>query len=326
VEIPALLGIILVGLAVVIYASSRAVRYAKSLAFSLKVPPFFIGMTLLSFGTDLPEIANSISASLQGHGDVNVGDSIGSAVAQLTLVMGLLPIIAGGFRTGRGRIPLIGALTVASLALGAYLLSDGLLSRLDGILLVSMWAVSTFVVLKSKPPAAEPTISVEPGNPVKQGLLALVFLALVAGGAWFAIDAFIELTSKLGAPRYLVSFFALSLGTSLPELVVDLTALRSGQKDLAIGGLLGASLVDSSLSIGTGPIFAPNVVTADLVVRGNITAAIVVAIVVTILSLRERIGRPTGVLFVLLFFAFIPAIVPDVASTLLHAVFPPLSP
>ncbi|MDH3307367.1 MAG: sodium:calcium antiporter, partial [Acidimicrobiia bacterium] len=82
-----------VGLLVAIAASKRAVRYASALALGFGVSPFLVGVTLMSIGTDLPEMANSIMASVSGHGDINLGDSIGSAVTQLTLVLGILPFV-----------------------------------------------------------------------------------------------------------------------------------------------------------------------------------------------------------------------------------------
>ena len=80
-----------------VVASRHTVDHAVGLATSVGVPPFLIGITIMSVGTDLPEIANSIIASLGGHGDLNVGDSIGSAATQVTLGLGLLPLLAGAF-------------------------------------------------------------------------------------------------------------------------------------------------------------------------------------------------------------------------------------
>src|SRR5918997_5059477 len=83
------------GLAVALVASDRAVAYTRALAAGLGAPPFIVGVVLVSLGTDLPEIANSIASHLQGEGDVNVGDSVGSTLTQYTLVLGLFPLVAG---------------------------------------------------------------------------------------------------------------------------------------------------------------------------------------------------------------------------------------
>ena len=89
------------GFAVTIIASRSAVGEAQKLAAGTRIPPFVLGITLVAIGTDLPEIANSIVASISGHGDINVGDSVGSAATQSTLVLGLLPFLGGAIAIGR---------------------------------------------------------------------------------------------------------------------------------------------------------------------------------------------------------------------------------
>ena len=152
---------IVIGLSIAVWASRRAVRHATTLAFGLNVPPFLIGLTLLGFGTDLPEIANSIVASLRDQGDLNVGDSVGSAITQMTLVLGLLPFIAAGsFRVARDRIALPGLAIVAGLVLVAVTLRDGFFSRLDAGLLVTSWLVMSIIIWRRAPEAGEPTMPV----------------------------------------------------------------------------------------------------------------------------------------------------------------------
>jgi len=109
-----------IGLTVTIGGSRSAVIDATKLAAGNRLPPFFVGMTLLAIGTDLPEIANSIVASYTNHGDINVGDSVGSAATQLTLVLGLLPFTGYAIALGdRGSRLLKGQQTAAWLTAGA---------------------------------------------------------------------------------------------------------------------------------------------------------------------------------------------------------------
>ncbi|MBT8213352.1 MAG: hypothetical protein KJN71_09415, partial [Acidimicrobiia bacterium] len=137
---------IVTGLGLAIYASRRAVGHATALAGGSRVPPFFIGMVLLAVGTDLPEIANSIVASVSGHGDLNVGDGVGSAVTQMTLVLAILPLVGGAFIVGRARILAPGLLTAAAMLVLAGLLADGHFSRLDGVICVCLWLVASVIV------------------------------------------------------------------------------------------------------------------------------------------------------------------------------------
>ena len=108
------LSVIIAGFGVMILASQKIIHHVSKLAYGLSVPPFVLGVSFVAVGTDLPEIANSIMSSLAGYGDLNVGDSIGSIMTQITLVLGLIPFVAGAFNVMRGQIMLISVLTIAS--------------------------------------------------------------------------------------------------------------------------------------------------------------------------------------------------------------------
>jgi cation:H+ antiporter len=292
------------GLVVAVVASRAAVSRATTLAADSRIPPFVIGITLLAIGTDLPEIANSIVSSIADHGDLNVGDSVGSAATQVTLILGLLPFIVGPFIVGARRVVGIGAVTVAALLLGAWLLSDGYLGRPDAVVLLVAWLVGSIIVWRGLPPGSEPAIRVDYGRKGRNIAEALLALALVAGGAVAALWGFVNLAETFDIPEYILAFFAASLGTSLPELIVNVTALRAGARDMAIGGVLGASFVDSTLSIAAGPLIAPTVISADLAVLGSLLAAGAVAFAVLILSRQERHTRVTGGLLLAVYAAF----------------------
>jgi len=293
--------LVVVGFVLALTASRWTVQHASALAFGLKIPPFLVGVTFLAIGTDLPEISNSVVASLAGHGDINVGDSIGSAATQITLILGLLPLIGGAFIVGRARVAAVSLVTLGALALGAVLVADGFLSRMEGLLLVTTWAVGSAVVWRYLPPTAEPTLVIPTRRKGYHATMLLLSLGLVAAGSTVAVSAFIQLSDVLGVPEYLLSFLAISAGTSLPELLINVTAIRQGQRDMAIGDVFGATMVDASLSIGIGPLVSPTAVTASLALRGAVTTMVVVALVGLILSLTHRHNRITGVIFLLFY-------------------------
>lgn len=300
---------VVAGFSVTVLASRRAVGDAAALVAGTRIPPFIVGITLLAIGTDLPEIANSIAASIAGHGDINVGDSVGSAVTQVTLVLGALPLVGGAFLVGRRRVARIGAVTVGALLLGALLMTDGYLSRLDAVFLIVVWLLGSMLVWLDLPPGSQPSLQVEAVHKLAKVTTALVSLIVVALGATAAVWGLATLAEELGVPEYLVAFLLASVGTSLPELVVSLTAIREGQRDLAVGDALGASFIDSTLSIAAGPLIAPVAVTAALVVRGSLIAAGFVGFVLLLLSLRRRHDRVSGVVLLSMFVLFYVAVI-----------------
>ena len=300
---------VVLGLSAAVWSSRLVVGHAKNLAFGLNVPPFLIGMTLVALGTDLPEIANSIVASLSNHGDLNVGDSVGSAVTQMTLVLGLLPFIAGGsFTVARDRVLLPGATIVAALVTTAILLRDGWFSRSDAILLLVMWVVMSLVIWRRAPEAGEPTMPVKSTRKGYHAAMMFVTLGAVGAGATVAVKGMVELAAMLEIPEYFIAFFGTSIGTSLPELVVGGTAIRQRERDLAVGDVFGSSLLDATLSIGAGPLIAPTAVTAALAVAGSMWGAIAITLITAIMFYLQRHNRITGVLLLGLYAAFYPLV------------------
>jgi cation:H+ antiporter len=293
-----------VGFTVSVLASRRAVTNTIALAAGTRLPPFVVGFTLLAIGTDLPEIANSIVSSISGHGDLNVGDSVGSAATQATLVLGLLPLIGGAFVISKKRVARIGIATVFALLLGAALMIDGFISRLDAIVLLSAWIIGTAIMWGPPPPHTQLSLQLEAAAKVKKVFLVLSALAVVAAGTTGAVWGLTRLAEAISTPEYVVAFFLASIGTSLPELVVTTTAIRQGQRELAIGDALGSSFLDSTLSIGIGPLIAPVAVTASFAVKGSLAAAGAIGIVALVLSLRGRHDKLSGVAFILMYLGF----------------------
>jgi cation:H+ antiporter len=296
VEIALFLVLLLIGLAAALAASELAVSYTRALAAGLGAPPFVIGVVLVGVGTDLPEIANSISSHLQDEGDVNVGDSIGSTLTQTTFVLGLFPLVAGALAISRRQVGLITLLTIGGLGLTTLFVLDGRLGRVEGLALIAAWGGATIVVTKllsggvgDDPPA------VRHDGKLMQALVALGALALVGAGATLAVYSLVRLADAVGVPEFMLAFFGASVGTSLPEVLVDLTALRRGAPGIALGDALGSSLVDSTLSIGAGPAVAPADVTTRLAVVGTVYTLAAVAAVGTLLAVRRRHDRASAV-------------------------------
>ena len=213
-----------VGMIVTALASRRAVTAALAASAATNISPGLIGITVVAIGTDLPEIANSIVAALTGHGDVVVGDAAGSAMTQVTLVLALLCFATQSIRTDRQTVVLVGGLTAIALFIDALLVSDGVLSRLEGLALVVGWFVLIVVIQRVLPraPSWKPSgdETSHPPESRRTGLVhagkAIAWLLLVAVAATLVVRSFIELTDAIGVPELFASAIVLSIGTSLP--------------------------------------------------------------------------------------------------------------
>ena len=280
-------------------ASNRAVTYTRALAVALGAPPFIVGVALVSIGTDLPEIANSVAAHAQGEGDVNVGDSVGSTLSQYTLVLGLFPFVVAMIPIQRRQVGLVTVLTAAGLGMTTLFVSDGWLGRWEGAALILAWALFTVLVVKAlSGEVADDPPPVRHQRRIVQAGAVLLALAFVGFGATVAVRSLVRLAEVAGVPEFALAFFGASLGTSAPEVMVDITALLRGAPGIALGDALGSSLVDSTLSIGAGPLLFPAEVTPRLAVVGSVYSMIAVAAVGAVLVARRRHDRASA--FVLL--------------------------
>jgi cation:H+ antiporter len=284
------------GLALALVASDVAVSSTRALAAALGAPAFIVGVVLVSIGTDLPEIANSVTAHLQGEGDVNVGDSVGSTLTQYTLVLGLFPFVAGTIAVRQSQAVVVSALTMAGLGLTIWFVSDGWLGRAEGAVLATAWAVFAFVVVRTLGGGGADIAPPARGRSRKlHAVIVLVALTLVGLGATVAVRALVKIAELAGVPEFVIAFFGASLGTSAPEIVVDITALLRGAPGIALGDAMGSSLVDATLSIGVGPIVEPAPVTPRLAIVGSVYTLAAVGAVGAILAVQRRLHRWTGV-------------------------------
>lgn len=302
------LAVVVVGLAVAIVASGRAVAYASDLAFSFNLPPFVVGAIVVAIGTDLPEIANAIVSAISEYGDMATGTALGSTITQMTLVLGILPFVGGTMASGPRRIVLPGALIVIGLLVGAVFGADDTLSRVEGLALILFWLISAVLVYRLAPPAGAPAMVASERHTGRTLTGVMVSLALVGAGATAAVTAFIEIAETLDVPLFLLSFFVASIGTSLPELVVDVVAVRRGEKDMAIGDIFGSSLIDATLVLGIGPVIVPLAVDGSLLVRSALAGSVMVAALTFVLARRRHHDRLSGVMLLLAYAAFYPVL------------------
>ena len=293
------------GLITLIYSSEKTVGNLVKLAAFLGSSTFTIGFLVASIGSDLPEIVNSIFSSYLGHGDISLGDSIGSVLTQITLVLGLLPFFCQFCRLIPRTFAIVGFAEVSVLGLAIFLARDGNVGRIDGLLLIAAWAISMIVLrrLGGQGLAAETCEDVVcDDDPKRLALYTLAGFVGIAIGSYAVIQSVITISSALGISEFIVSFFLVSLGTSLPELMVEIAAIRSKHYELALGDIIGSCLVDASLAIGLGPIFFPIQVSGPDIVITGLYALFASIAVVSILTWRGVNDRRTGFFFILIYF------------------------
>ena len=298
---------LIVGIILIIYTSDIAVKHSAILASALGVSSLVIGISLVAIGTDISEIFNSLISCSLGHGDINVGDSVGSNLCQLTLVFGLLPIICGAFKIGKKEFLIIGSCEILALIVVFTVIEKGYFTRLDALFMIGSFIIYLMVIYNVTKSdhleRVDMTKLTETFRSKKYHatIAALAFIG-VAISSYVIITSVIILSAALNVHEYIISFFIVAIGTSLPELAVDINALKKKQYDIAIGDIIGSCIVDATISIGIGYLFWPQTVTAELAIPTILYTICASIVVIVIVSVRGKMDKKAGVLFIAMYF------------------------
>ena len=244
-----------------------------------------------------------------GHGDIDIGDSVGSDLTQLTLVFGMLPIICGNFLVKRKEFLIIGSCEVLSLILIFAVVEKGFFTRFDAIFMMLsflFYTMVTYNVTKSDM-LTKVDLMIHKGEDhstqrrVHFLVYAIIGFAGVTLSSYLIVQSVIFLSSRFNINEFILSFFLLSIGTSLPELSIDITALRKKEYNLAIGDIIGSCIVDSTISIALGQFLFPQSISAQFAIPTILYTIFASLIVVIMVSKREIMDWKSGTLFILIY-------------------------
>ncbi len=264
--IEALLGLS-VGVAGLYLGGNWLVSGASRLARSLGVSALVVGLTVVAIGTSAPELLVSVSAALSGVSDIALGNVIGSNIANIGLILGISGLIypiSVHVTLLRREIPIM-----IMIAFAAYvLLSDGTVSRTDGlILLAAMVAFLTFVALSARKeqnikhniPEDEEDAQFNPQSINRARELGRVGLGIVVLvlGAQFTVDNATNIARAIGISELVIGVTLVAVGTSLPELVTSVMAALKRESDIAIGNVVGSNIFNIVAILGTTAAIQP---------------------------------------------------------------------
>lgn len=312
---------LLLGLALLLVAADLLVDSSVAIAQRARVSNFIIGLTIVGMGTSAPELFVSISSALSGHGDIAMGNVIGSNIANIFLILGvsatILPFTIKR-EVSRRDIPfgIIAALLLLLLANDALLpgIAENTLSRIDAIfMLVLFFAYMCYtIVIKGRNPqqtiaeADEETKSKLTGrHPALLWTIALASLAgLIYGGNLF-LDSAQNLARAWGMSEAVISITIVAVGTSLPELITSITAALKKNPELALGNVIGSNVFNILMILGVAGTIKPMTFTSvslvDYVVM--LVAAVMTYLVVFTFG-KHRFDRIEGVIFLLCYVAY----------------------
>lgn len=253
--------LILAGLVLLIAGGEGLVRGAASLALRLHIPPMIVGLTVVSFGTSAPELMVSLQAALKGHPDMAVGNVVGSNLSNIGLILGLTALF---FRIEVDRKDFRRDFLFLLLFTGLYygLLLDGETNFFDGLLLLLVLGAYLFLLLRSvrihRVKAREEKVEVQVPDPLWRSLLFIVLgLIGLKYGADLLVNGSVTLAEIWGVSERVISLSIISVGTSLPELAASIISAFRGQKEMALGNVIGSNIFNIGSVIGICSLITP---------------------------------------------------------------------
>jgi len=291
----------LLGLTALIAGADRAVNAGGDLALYYGVSPFFIGVTVISIGTSIPEMVTSVYAAYYGAGDLVVGNIVGSEITQITLAVAVVAFISPIVAVRRN-IAIYGSAMLLAMIIMILTLDDGVVGRSEGFLM--MLAYTQFIyTLYTNEGGEEITEEVieEPRSPRETFPWILGGLLLVVVGGQLMVINGVELARLVGIPEYLIGLLT-GFGTTLPEIVVAGIAAHEGRGGISVGSLLGSNITDPVFSLGIGALFFDVIIGNTATIRLSLSYMFVVSVAVLgILYWRRGIDRKAAVVCVLLY-------------------------
>lgn len=313
--------LLIVGLTALLLGANYLVDASVAIAKRAKVSNFIIGLTIVGIGTSAPELFVSIQSALTGHGDIAIGNVVGSNIANLLLILGVTAVIcpfAIEKQTHRSDIPFgIFAAVLLTLFVNDSWTSGiegNTLSRLDGgvmlIIFIAYFVYTLFIKAKDPQAAKEEmdsnaTSKLEGKAPALLWGIAAVSLATLLCGGQLFLNSTISLARAWGLSEAVISITIVAVGTSLPELITSVTAACKHNPQLALGNILGSNVFNIFMILGISssikPIEVTGVNTVDFLVM---IGAAVGTFIVTYTFKKRKFDRTEGVIFVLCYIAY----------------------
>lgn len=308
--------ILIVGFALLIKGADIFVGGASSVAKKLGIPPVIVGLTIVSIGTSAPELAVSIISALKGNNEIAIGNVLGSNLFNMLMVLGvttmILPMIVKkekiktDFSINIFLTVLLFVLTFDSIFGSA----NNIISRTDGLILVIICiAYIGFLIFKAKKTNMPNPTEEEKKINVLGKIVSIIIgaIGIVLGGQ-LVVDSATNIAYSIGMSEKLVGLTIVAMGTSLPELVTSVVAAVKGEKDIALGNVLGSNIFNILLIIGVSSLITPIPVARTLIVDFIFLTAVSVFVFGLIFfnkKQEKKLSRVEGAILVALYAGYI---------------------
>jgi len=311
--------LIIAGLIVLVKGADCLIDGSVAIAEKIRIPKIIVGLTIVAFGTSLPELLVNIISASRGSTEIAFGNVIGSNIANTLLILGIASIIKSiqiKKSTVWKEIPFSLLGTIVLMVIANDLLIDKIgassLTRIDGIVLILFMSIFMYYLLSTAITNKErltPRIN-KKIHPYKVVIMiSLGLLGLYFGGEW-TVSSAINISRKFGASEFFISSTLIAIGTSLPELVTSVKATLRGNSDLAVGNIIGSNIFNIFWILGITSIIHP--VGFQASINFDLIFLIIASIVLFIfifIGNKHRLDRWQGAIFICAYIVYIGSLI-----------------
>ena len=286
-------------------------RYSVELSYKLSIPKIIIGMTIVSFATSAPELIVSLNATMMGYSDFALGNVLGSNIANLGLVLGIVVIIYPVTIKRRFYYTDFPLLILSTAVFYLFIASNSEISRIEGIImLVLIFLILFYLFYYQKPDTSslDNDLSLERQKVSTSFFLLVISAAILWLGAETLIKSSISVANKFNVSERIISITMVAIGTSIPELAASVAASLKKHNDLAIGNLIGSNIFNLLVVIGITSVVNPITgIDFDIISKDMIWVVVFSFILLPLVYFhkRNKLNRMKGIILLAMYIAFI---------------------
>jgi len=286
---------------------------AEKIGLFLGLSPLFIGITIIAIGTSIPELATSIFSVLKNSSEIVVGNVVGSNIANILFIMGITAIIYKKLRFTYKFINIDLPLLIGSAVLLAITIWDGLFTNIEGLIFIIIMTLYINHSLNyGKKKYYRNTILLENDKKsirikkfrLKNLFILLISILFIYISANYTIESVIKISSILNIGKEILAIFVVALGTSLPELAVNIVAVRKNKPDIAIGNIFGSNIFNTLIVMGVPSLFGTLIIPKSILIF-SLPVMLIATVLFWFLTGRGRLSLVEGVLFLAIYILFI---------------------
>jgi len=299
--------IFVIAMGVLIWGADLLINQSERIALRFKIPEFIIGATLIALGTSLPEMAASIAASMSGKPDIAIANVIGSNVLNITLVLATVFLISTKINPARDFFAKDSTWALVPVLVFILMILDGIICRFDAaLLLLLMGAYLIFLVQDAKNIPEEDLEDLDISTFSWVKVIPVLFggFILVIIGAHFTVESASEIAKSFGISEWIIGIIMISLGTSLPELVVSISASMKGKVDMAIGNIIGSNMANTTVVLGSAALVNPMAINASAYLF-DIATMIVATLLLVFITANKLYNKSAGISLIIILGLFL---------------------